>query len=118
MRMPRTKSFLWLLWLACVVLPAVSRADMSFTLTPAVQSGVESNEVGFTGILSNTCPTNELFLNDIQISFSGVATNYLTADTNAFYANVPGILLPGETYSDVVFAVGILAGTPPGDYFG
>jgi hypothetical protein len=116
--MARTKSLLWLLWLACVLLPAVSRADPSFTLTPAVQSGAISNEAVFTGVLSNMCTTNELFLNDIQISFSGAATNCLTADTNTFYANVPGILLAGETYSDVVFAVGILAGTPPGDYFG
>ncbi|MGD1017943.1 MAG: hypothetical protein ABSA12_01360 [Verrucomicrobiia bacterium] len=116
--MARTKSLLWLLWLASLLVPAVSRADLAFVLTPAVQSGALSNEVVFTGTLNNTCTTNELFLNDIQISFTGVATNYLTADTNMFYANVPGILLAGETYSDVVFAVGINAGTPPGDYFG
>ncbi|MGO9608785.1 MAG: Calx-beta domain-containing protein [Verrucomicrobiia bacterium] len=116
--MARTKSFLWLLWLACVPLPTASRADLSFTLTPAVQSGAVSNEVVFTGTLNNMCTTNELFLNDIQISFIGAATNYLSADTNTFYANVPGILLAGETYSDVVFGVGINAGTPPGDYFG
>ncbi len=116
--MARTKSLLWLLWLACVLLRAACWAETSFTLTPAVQSGAISNEVVFTGVLSNRCTTNELFLNDIQISFIGAATNYLTADTNTFYANVPGILLVGETYSDVVFGVGINAGTPPGDYFG
>ncbi len=116
--MARIKSFLGPLWLACVLLPSACWADPSFTLTPAVQSGAISNEVVFTGVLSNRCTTNELFLNDIQISFIGVGTNYLTADTNTFYANVPGILLAGGTYSDVVFAVGINAGTPPGDYFG
>jgi hypothetical protein len=35
-----------------------------------------------------------------------------------FFANVPGILLPGETYSDVVFAIAINPATPPGQYFG
>ena len=57
-------------------------------------------------------------MNDIQFSFTGAATNYLVADTNSFFANVPGILLPGETYSDVVFGVTINLATPPGDYFG
>ncbi len=116
--MARTPSLLWLLWLASALVPAVSRADLAFVLTPAVQSGVVSNEVAFTGTLNNTSTTNDLFLNDIQISFTGSATNYLAADTNMFYANVPGILLAGETYSDVVFGVDINAGTPPGDYFG
>jgi len=59
-----------------------------------------------------------VFLNDIQVSFTGIATNYLTANTNAFFANVPGILSPGETYSDIVFAVAISSTTPSGDYFG
>lgn len=63
-------------------------------------------------------PASNLFLNDIRISFTCAATNYLAADTNVFFANVPGILLPGETYSDVVFAVVISPGTPRGDYFG
>jgi len=94
------------------------RADLSFVLTPAVQSGTSSNEIVFTGTLFNTSLTSNLFLNDIQIIFTGAGTNYLAADTNSFFANVPGILLPGETYSDVVFAVGITPGTPAADYFG
>jgi hypothetical protein len=97
---------------------ASAQVGVTFVLTPAVQAGVASNEVVFTGILSNTSATANLFLNDIQISFTGAATNYLGADTNSFYANVPGILLPGETYSDVVFGVAINAGTPPGTYSG
>lgn len=93
-------------------------ADVIFTATPNVQYGVKSNEVIFTGTLSNTNLTDDVFLNDIQISFTGIATNYLAAGTNAFFANVPGILSPGETYSDVVFAVAISSNTPAGDYFG
>jgi len=109
------------LMLAAAVLlagTASAQVGVTFVLTPAVQAGVASNEVVFTGILSNTSATANLFLNDIQISFGCAATNYLTGDTNTFYVNVPGILLPGETYSDVVFGVAINAGTPAGTYTG
>jgi hypothetical protein len=103
-----------MLWLAA----ATARADLTFVLTPAVKSGAISNEVFFVGVLSNTSLTDNLFLNDVQFAFTGAATNYLTADTNSFFANVPGILLSGETYSDVVFGVTISPATPPADYFG
>lgn len=113
----RLKSFL-LLGLVVVLFSTAARAGLTFVLTPAVQSGARSNEVVFTGILSNTSLASNLFLNDIQVIFVGAETNFLTADTNTFFANVPGILLPGETYSDVVFGVTIKPATPPGDYFG
>src|SRR5229473_225184 len=111
------RSRLYICLLALVLIAKRADADLMFVLTPAVQSGTVSNEVFFTGSLSNTSLTDNLFLNDIQFSFTGAATNYLTADTNSFFANVPGILLPGETYSDVVFGVVINPATPPGDYF-
>ena len=104
--------------LAMLLSGALVRADVAFFLTPAVQSGLGSNEVVFTGTLINTSLTGNLFLNNIQFGFIDEATGYLTADTNVFFANVPGILLPGETYSDVVFAIAINPATPPGQYFG
>lgn len=103
---------------ALLLFVSLAHADMAFTLTPATHSGVGKNDVVFTGTLSNTSLTDNLFLNNIQFSFTNAATNYLTADTNAFFANVPGILLPGENYSDVVFAVTINPAIPPGSYFG
>jgi len=114
----RLKSFILLSGVALRLLGASAQADLAFTLTPAVQSGVGSNEVVFTGTLINTSPTDYLYLNNIQISFIGNATTCLVADTNVFFANVPGILLPGETYSDVVFAIAINPATPPGQFFG
>jgi hypothetical protein len=45
-------------------------------------------------------------------------TTALVADTNAFFANVPGILLPGATYTDVVFGMTLGAVAPPGVYYG
>jgi len=107
-----------LILFAGMVYVAMVRADVICTLTPVVQYGVKGNEVVFTGALSSTNLTGDVFLNNIQISFTGVATNCLTTETNVFFANVPGILSPGETYSDVVFAVAISSNTPAGDYFG
>jgi hypothetical protein len=95
-----------------------TRADLAFLLTPAAQSGVGSNEVFFTGALTNSSLTSNLFLNNLQCSFIGAASNYLAADTNAFFANVPGILLPGQTYTDIVCGIAIAPSTPPGQYFG
>ena len=94
------------------------QADLSFSLSPAIQSGTGTNEVFFTGVLTNTSPTDNLFLNQIQFAFTGAATNYLMADTNVFFQNVPGILLPGETYTDVIFGIAINPAASPGEYSG
>src|SRR5208283_5112593 len=114
----RLKPFMLLSGLALLLPIAPTRADLAFVLTPAVQSGVGSNEFFFTGTLINTSLTDNLYLNDIQFNFIDEAADYLAADTNAFFANVPGILLPGETYSDVVFGITIAPATPPGQYLG
>ncbi len=111
MNAPRT-------FLALLALADTLRADVVFTLTPAVQYGARSNAVVFTGTVNNTNLTGDVFLNDIQVSFTGTATNYLTAQLNAFFANVPGILSAGQTYSDIVFAVAINSNALPGNYSG
>jgi hypothetical protein len=104
--------------LALLLFTMSTRADLALLLTPSVQSGLGSNEVFFTGTLTNTSLTSNLFLNNIQFSFTGAAASYLSADTNAFFANVPGILLPGETYSGPAFGITISPSTPPGQYSG
>jgi len=114
----RPKPVTLFLAIALVLSASSAHADLAFVLTPAVQDGARSNTVVFAGTLSNTDPTNDLYLNDVQFSFTGAATNYLTGGSNAFFANVPGVLSPGETYSDVVCAVAIDAATPSGDYCG
>ena len=114
----RLKPFMLLSGLALLLSIAPAQADLAFVLTPAIRSGVGSNEFFFTSTLINTSLTDNLLLNDIQFDFIGEAAGYLAADTNVFFANVPGILLPFETYSDVVFAITIDPATPPGQYFG
>ena len=113
----RLKPFM-LLVLALLTSAVSMRADLIFVLTPAVQSDVGSNEVVFTGTLINTSFTDNIFLNNIEFDFIDEADDYLAADTNVFFANVPGILLPGETYSDVVFGITVAAATLPGQHFG
>ncbi len=97
---------------------AAARANLSFTLTPSVKSGVGSNEVTFIGTLTNTSLTTNLFLNNLQFSFTNAATNFLAPGTNLFFANVPGILLPGENYTDVIFSVLLNPAATNGDYAG
>src|SRR5262249_13885485 len=100
-----------------LLLASASRADLSFSLTPATLPGIGTNEVIFTGaFINSTAATN--FLNDIQFNFTGAATNYFSADTNVFFANVPGLLLPDEIYNDVIFGVFVNSNTPPGNYSG
>ncbi len=101
-----------------LLLPALAQADLASALTPATQLGIGSNQIVFTGALTNTSPTDNLFLNNVQVSFPGLATNYLAADTNIFFANVPGILLPGEIYRDAIFGVLLSPAAPPGNYLG
>jgi hypothetical protein len=114
----RLKPLMLLPGLALLLSIAPTRADLAFVLTPAMRSGVGSNEFFFTGTLINASLTDNLFLNDIRFNFIDGAAGHLAADTNVFFANVPGILLPFETYSDVVFGVTINPATPPGQYFG
>jgi hypothetical protein len=114
----RLKPFMFLSGLALLMSAAPMRADLIFVLTPAMQPDVGSNEVSFTGTLINTSLTDKLFLNNIQFDFIDEADDYLAADTNVFFANVPGILLPGETYSDITFGITVAPGTPPDQYFG
>src|SRR6266403_2564816 len=90
------------------------RADLSFVLTPAAETCAQSNEVFFSGVLSNTNPTNDVYLNDIQFT----ANSNLVAVANAFFANVPGILSAGQTYSDVVFAETVNPTVAVGNYSG
>ena len=104
--------------LGLLVLATLSRAELTLSMTPPAQSALVNNEIFLIGTLTNTSLTTNLFLNGVQITLTGAATNYLTADTNAFFANVPGILQPGEDYNDAVFAVAVNASAHPGSYSG
>jgi hypothetical protein len=114
----RLKPLIILSSLVMLLLAGSARAELSFVVTPSSQTGTGSNEIFFTGTLTNSSVTENLFLNDVQFVFDDAATNYLCADSNAFFANVPGVLQSSEIYTDVVFGVAISASTPPGIYTG
>jgi len=115
----RRKLKLPAIWMSVLLLAIPSaRAGLAFLLTPGAQPGAGTNEVFFTASLTNTSTNCLLFLNGIQLSLFNAASNSPSADTNAFFANVPGILLPGETYNDVLVGAALNAAITPGDYFG
>ena len=90
-------------------------ATLAFTLTPAVQTGQPGSSITFSGTLQNN-GLADLFLNDLTIAFTPPAGTYLTEDHNFFFANVPGVLLSGESYIGPIFQLLVAPGTPPGTY--
>lgn len=95
------------------------RADLVMSLTANIQSGQPGTEIVFRGTLTNTSATDKLFLNDISPSWSGAAGTNATFEPNSFFQNVPGVLLPNETYSDSELFRVLLKGTmPAGTYNG
>jgi len=112
----RLKTLTLLSALAILLIGGPAWAELGFVLKPAMQSGGTGGQIIFTGTLTNQSLTENLFLNGVQITFND--TTNLLADTNVFFANVPGILLPGETYTDLIFAVAINSNAVPGSYSG
>ena len=96
-------------------LPAYSA--LVLTLSPSAQTGQPGEAIIFGGTLQNT-GLADLFLNDLALTFTPPAGTYLIEDHNFFFANVPGVLLPGETYNGPIFSLLIVAGTPLGTYTG
>ncbi|MEY2438846.1 MAG: hypothetical protein QOI34_231 [Verrucomicrobiota bacterium] len=107
------------LWHIAAILSMVNcaQAALEFTLLPAIQSGALGTEVTYSGTLKNNSATETLFLNDIHFEISNEPIAVIS-NANIFFSNVPGILLPGETYTGPIFAVGINPTATPADYSG
>lgn len=93
---------------------ADARAALDFLLSPAAVNAAASATIAFTGTLTNTDATAKIFLNDLAVSVSAPAG--VTLQRNTFFANVPGILLPGESYTGPIFSVTLGTGSSPADY--
>lgn len=112
------KAFGAIAFLTCLACGA-ARGDVVLSLTPALQYGGHGAEIVFSGTITNTSVTDKVFLNDVSFALAGAAAANLAPDSNSFFANVPGILLPGESYaSGEIFRVKLSAGAPVGDYGG
>ena len=112
MKAPRLLAILFL------TLAMTVRASLTISLAPAPQVADQGAELIFIGTLVNTSATEKLFLNDIDATFTGNSAAHLSLKTNAFFANVPGVLLPGETYTGVLFRVAMSSLAPPDSYAG
>jgi hypothetical protein len=101
-----------------VLFPGSLPAGLQFTLTPSVQPAAAGTQITFNGTLTNDSNSDNLLLNDIHFDLSGAASTALTPDPNSFFSNVPGLLLPGETYTGPIFTVTLSGSAGPGDYSG
>ena len=93
-------------------------ADLTLSLDPVAQPVSAGAEALFTGTLTNTSTTDQVFLNDISASFTADPQTNTALSSNAFFANVPGILLPGETYSGPLFRISLSTTSPAANYTG
>ncbi|MGZ5504211.1 MAG: hypothetical protein ACXWGY_06080 [Chthoniobacterales bacterium] len=97
----------------------VARADLTMSLSASVQNSARGVELVFSGTLTNTSATDKLFLNDIAPTLGGASASNLSFKPNSFFSNVPGVLLPNESYSDSeLFRVALSGAAPSGDYGG
>ena len=99
------RRFIAFLGLALLMSAGPAMAALTLQLTPANTAAAPGATVTFQGVLTNTSATSKLFLNDLQATLTGASISNLTLKTNTFFANVPGILLPGETYNGPLFQI-------------
>src|SRR5437764_269159 len=104
-----------LLTILVVMVASRGSADLIVTLDRPVQNVAAGGQLTFSGTLQNSSLSSELFLNSLQIAGAPPA---LTLLPNVFYSNVPGILLPGESYTGPLFSVSLASGAPSADYEG
>ncbi len=112
------KSGAAILALAWFIAALPARAQLSASLTASVENSGSGQTIVFCGTLDNTGSSGGIFLNTIQFTLNGSATNSLISGSNGFYANVPGILCPGETYTGELFSISVSGSAPPADYTG
>lgn len=93
-------------------------AGLTLTLNPNAQPVAAGAEALFTGTLTNTSATERLFLNDVAASFTADPQSDTALASNAFFANVPGILAPGEVYEGPLFRIALSNASPAANYTG
>ncbi|MGI9087446.1 MAG: hypothetical protein ACR2HH_06875 [Chthoniobacterales bacterium] len=93
-----------------------AQAGLKTRLAASVQTSAYGRELVVRGSLTNTSTTSKIYLNDVAADFGSAFTNSLALDPNSFFSNVPGILLPNESYStDELFRLVLSASTSAGD---
>jgi len=113
-----TKAFLSLVLAIIVLFTPAGYGALQLSLSVSVQNGSADAALVFSGSVTNTSTTSRVFLNGVQITFSGSHSSFASQNSNTFYSNVPGILLPNETYTGPLFQVLLAANSPSDDYGG
>ena len=93
-------------------------AGLTLSLNPMAQPVAAGAEALFSGTLTTTSTTDRLFLNDIAVTFTADPQSDTALSSNAFFANVPGILMPGETYDGPLFRLSLSSSSPAANYTG
>jgi len=88
-----------------------------FTLTPQATPPGTSLAL-LSGTITNPAAPSDVLVNDLQFALSGASATFLMPDTNPFFANVPGVFSPGDSYSGIVFGLQLAPNTPLGLYGG
>jgi hypothetical protein len=89
-----------------------------FTLTPQAAPPGTSLALLSGTITNPAAAPSDVLVNDLEFALSSAAATFLTPDTNPFFANVPGVFAPGDTYSGIVFGLQLAPNTPFGSYGG
>jgi len=110
------RSFIWLVVVTAVAFFAIgARADsLSIAITAPNQPAIPGSTITFDAILTNTSPTDTIFLNgDSWTSSSPV----LTLDDTPFLTNFPLSLDPGQSSGPFgLFSVVVDSSAAPGSY--
>ncbi len=114
----RGRVTLLLAGLVFLTVASCARAALTLALSPASQAAAPGADLVFGGLLTNTSATAKVYLNDLQAALTGDSAANLALETNTFFANVPGILLPGETYNGPLFRVKLSASAAAAVYGG
>lgn len=104
--------------LALAMATSHALAGLTAVLTPVGQPASPGAEVLFSGTLTNTSSTERLFLNDISVVFDADPQTDTSLASNDFFSNVPGILLPGETYDGPLFRISLSEASAAANYAG
>jgi hypothetical protein len=94
----------------------IARADLTFNLTPNLQSGPPGSFLTYNGTLSYT-GADPIFLNDISFMFNS-GGSVLTGDSSVFFNNVPGIFFDGDVYNGPIFGIQVDPSAAPLLYSG
>lgn len=104
--------------IVCCMLAVSAAAALQLSLTADTQNAARGTEIVFAGTLANTSATARVFLNNVRVSLTGGAASALVLQPNDFFAHVPGILLPGETYTGPIFRIALNSAAAAGDFSG